>query len=107
MIKIDNNYFLDFTEELLPVIVSLNFLVPGHEIEKEFLNIYRAYLKEEKRIEFASPCIVSVDESSLLAKYLEKLKNESKFDLSENPFLYRNNNYIILNWPLDEPKITR
>ena len=36
MIKIDNNYFLDFTEELLPVIVSLNFLVPGHEIEKSF-----------------------------------------------------------------------
>ena len=62
---------------------------------------------EEKQIEFSSPCIVSIDANCLLAKYLEKLKNEAKFDLSENPMEYRKNNYIILHWPIIKKTMAR
>lgn len=107
MVKIDNRYFLDFTEKLLPIIVFMHFLVPEHVISKELLNIYRTYLMEEKQIGFSSPCIVSINADSILTKYLEKLKNESKMDLNENPFEYRKDNYILLRWPVIEEKMTR
>ena len=107
MIKIDNCYFLDFTKELLPVVVSMHYLAPTHEIAKELLNIYQTYLKEEKNIEFASPCIVAIDANSILAKYLEKLSYESKLDLSGNPLDYRKDNYILINWPIIEKTMVR
>ena len=107
MIKIDNHYFLDFTEELLPGVVSMHFLAPKHVIAKELLCIYQTYLIEEKEIEFASPCIVSIDVNGSLAKYLEKLNHESKLDLNRNPFDYRKDNYILLNWSLIKKPMIR
>lgn len=107
MIKIDNKCYFDFTEELLPVIVFLHFLTPHHEIEREFLAIYKTYLQKEKQIEFSSPCIISLDFNSILVKYLEKLSKEKGYNLSLDPFAFRKNNYIILNWPIKEPILTR
>lgn len=107
MIKIDDRYFLDFTEELLPVIVYLRFLAPNHKLTKELFAIYQTYLELEKSIDFSTPCIISLNANSLVVKYLESLKKDGKLNLSENPLEYRKNNYILLTWPIVEPVKTR
>ena len=49
---------------------------------------------------------VSLKDNHPLAFYLERWQKDGKIDLTINPFAIRPN-YIILNWPLDELKITR
>ena len=106
MIKMDNHYFLDFTSEVSLIVVLKKQLNLNKTIEKELLSIYRACLMEGKKDGYANPCIVSLKDNHPLAFYLERWQKDGNLDLTINPFAIRPN-YIILNWPLDELKITR
>ena len=106
MIKINDRYFLDFTSELMIIVTLKNQLKLDSNVEQELLNIYRTYLIKGKKNGYANPNIISLKDSHPLAIFLEQCAKDDKIDLTINPFSIRSNS-IVLNWPLNDPKITR